>query len=170
MVADLEKRMKKLEKSNQQPVTEEPKVSCAVYHKDGVCPGYPQPVTETKECIQSSDGNWCITHNKNGYPCTPQPEKPKSSEGWEAMGVQGRLGAYLNTMVSDLDIDDRGQYLRDLFADYDKECEQFIHKTIQNDRERLREKIDKMEVPDFDNIHFDDGYEAALQKVLELLD
>lgn len=27
----------------------------------------------TQSCIQSSDGNWCITHNKNGYPCYKSP-------------------------------------------------------------------------------------------------
>jgi hypothetical protein len=32
--------------------------------------------------------------------------------------TEGRLGAYLNTMVSDLEIDGKGQYLRDLFGKF----------------------------------------------------
>jgi hypothetical protein len=32
--------------------------------------------------------------------------------------TDGRLGAYLNTMVADLQIDGKGQYLRDLFSKF----------------------------------------------------
>jgi hypothetical protein len=38
------------------------------------------------------------------------------------IGVQGRLGAYLNTMVSELNIDNKGEYLRKLFGKYEQEC------------------------------------------------
>lgn len=41
----------------------------------------------------------------------------------EIYSVQGRLGAYLNTMVVDLEIDGKGQYLRDLFGEWEKELE-----------------------------------------------
>ena len=39
-----------------------------------------------------------------------------------AIGVQGRLGAYLNTMVDELKIDNKGEYLRQLFGKYEEEC------------------------------------------------
>ena len=39
-----------------------------------------------------------------------------------AIGVQGRLGAYLNTMVDELNIDNKGEYLRQLFGKYEEEC------------------------------------------------
>ena len=38
-------------------------------------------------------------------------------QGW----VHGRLGAYLNTMVADLKIEGKGQYLRDLFGKFEQE-------------------------------------------------
>jgi hypothetical protein len=36
--------------------------------------------------------------------------------------VEGRLGEYLNTMVADLGLLDRGQYLRELFAKFEAEA------------------------------------------------
>lgn len=41
------------------------------------------------------------------------------------IGSEGRLGAYLNTLVSDLNIVGKGQYLRDLFSQYDKELAEY---------------------------------------------
>ncbi len=56
------------------------------------------------------------------YPSDTQGLKPFDVE---QMGSKGRLGAYLNTMVSDLGIMDKGQYLRDLFSKYDDELSTF---------------------------------------------
>lgn len=49
---------------------------------------------------------------------------------WEVISsyLNERLGSYLNTMVSDLDIDEKGQYLRDLFSDYGKELSNMCRK------------------------------------------
>lgn len=43
------------------------------------------------------------------------------------MGLKGRLGAYLNTVIDDLKIDGKGQYFRDLFKKYDEELRNEIH-------------------------------------------
>lgn len=41
----------------------------------------------------------------------------------------GRLGAYANTIVSDLDIDNKGQYFRDLFGKYHLEVLEVVYPT-----------------------------------------
>ena len=38
------------------------------------------------------------------------------------IGINGRLGEYLNTMVANLGISNKGKYLRELFGKYEKEC------------------------------------------------
>lgn len=49
----------------------------------------------------------------------PVPEGPKQWHG--GLWLHDRLGAYLNTMVADLGIEGKGQYLRDLFARFEAE-------------------------------------------------
>ena len=46
----------------------------------------------------------------------------------EIIGVQGRLGAYLNDMVSDLELDNKGDYLRELFGKFEVEAKQALLK------------------------------------------
>jgi len=45
--------------------------------------------------------------------------------------VSHLLGKYLNTMVADLDIRDRGQYLRDLFSKYEAEHDSLIRRAAE---------------------------------------
>lgn len=59
----------------------------------------------------------------------------------EKIGLQGRLGAYLNTMVDGLAIDNKGQYLRDLFNEYDIELKAFIKQQILHSNRELIEKV-----------------------------
>lgn len=86
--------------------------------------------------------------------------------------LEDRLGAYLNTMVSDLNIDNKGQYLRDLFFTYEKElasycrkiaCEQRA-KTLNAVCESLR--LEEKDVPEMYEKHsYIKGYYHCLNKI-----
>lgn len=64
----------------------------------------------------------------NGLPIT-------SREIVDHIGSKGRLGAYLNTVVADLNIDNRGEYLRTLFAKYDEELYALLS-NLERDRDQ----------------------------------
>jgi hypothetical protein len=57
------------------------------------------------------------------------------------VAVEGRLGAYLNTMVDDLGIDNKGQYLRDLFGKFEEEVIKELTTLLNTEIEKNREHI-----------------------------
>lgn len=57
---------------------------------------------------------------------------------------KGRLGAYLNTVIADLQIETKGQYFRDLFKKYDKELADHVEKLLEEcDRKARIEELKK---------------------------
>lgn len=64
---------------------------------------------------------------------TKEPPEPYNE-------VSHTLGKYLNTMVADLRIEDRGQYLRDLFSKYETEARSELT-SLRDERDQLKQDL-----------------------------
>lgn len=96
----------------------EPKVACAVYHKDGVCPGYPE-VSEPKDtckcsCHHVPEKLKARNYNPGCPHCSPLPV-----EGWEVYSKEGKYN-------------------------FTPAQRRFISQTLKVERERMITKIDKL--------------------------
>jgi hypothetical protein len=60
----------------------------------------------------------------------------------KTIGMKGRLGAYLNTLVDDLNIDHKGQYIRDLFAGYELELSQKLDQVREEERKEMNQWVE----------------------------